>query len=159
MARFILLAFVVGVLLAGCERVANPDITADVLDVGTFEYGPGEPGSRDVRFTSHGNIIVARLATRFGFRFRLNNVPGDSIELKTFVTHPPIKQPSGETRTRYALLTTVPAKDGSATSITGYSFDRPDEMTPGAWTFVHSYRGKTLVQQSFTVRASEAPSR
>jgi hypothetical protein len=148
-------ALAITALCGGCRRV--PDrarVTAEILEVGTFEFGPGEPGAREVRFTSHGDVIIARLGSRFGFRFRLNNVPGDSIEMKTLVTHPPIQQPKGETRTRYAVLTTVPAKNGYATSVTGYSFDRPEEMTPGVWTFSHTYRGETLVKQSFTVRAS-----
>ncbi len=139
-----------------CERIVRSNnVTAELLEVGTFVPGPGQPGTRETHFTSHGDVVVPRLGSGFGFRFSVNNVPGDSIELKTFVTHPPIKQRNGETETRYALLTTIPARNGSATSVTGYTFDRPEEMTPGVWTFVHTYRGRTLVKQSFTVRTAE----
>ena len=152
-----LVALVLAGVLVDCQRLSSSnDVTAELLEVGAFVPGPGQPGTRETNFISHGDVIVPRLGTGFGFRFKLNNVPADSIELKTFVTHPPIKQRSGETETRYAVLTTIPAKNGSAISVTGYTFDRPDEMTPGVWTFVHVYRGRTLIQQSFTVREANA---
>jgi hypothetical protein len=48
-------------------------------------------------------------------------------------------------------LTTIPTKNGTAVSVTGYGFDRPEEMVPGVWTFEHKLHGRTLVRQSFTV--------
>jgi len=133
-------------------------MTGRILEYGLFEFGPGKPGARETRFTSHGDVITARLGSQFGFRFRLDNVPkGASVDLETYVTHPPIAMPNGETRTRYALLTTIPVTNGSAISVTGYSFDRPAEMAPGVWTFTHKFHGRMIVEKSFTVRAPEYP--
>ena len=117
-----------------CERApAAGAVTGKVLEYGLFEFGPGKPGSRQTRFTSRGDVIVARLGAQFGFRFRLDNVPGGpTIDLETFVTHPTILMPEGNIRRRYALVTTVPVTGASATAVTGYKFDRPAEMTPGA---------------------------
>jgi hypothetical protein len=158
MRRTILAACVIASFLATCERAPRASsITARVVEVGAFETGPGKPGSRETHFTAPGHEFVARLGLKFGFRFRLDNVPdGATIDLKTVVTHPPITNARGEMQTRYTLITTIPVRNGTAMSVTGYSFDRPGEMTPGVWTFEHSYRGKILVTQSFTIRAADA---
>jgi uncharacterized protein DUF3859 len=141
-----------------CERAEEAvSPTGKVVESGLFELGPGEPGTREVHFTEHGNVFAARLGLRFGFRFTLANVPdGATIDLMTVVTHPPIRNKNGETETHYELITTIPVTKGSAMSVTGYSFDRPEEMTPGVWTFTHSFHGKTLVTQSFTIRPVES---
>lgn len=128
-------------------------ITGKIIEVGTFEFGPGQPGHRETHFTSHGDVITARLGSKFGFRFTLNNLPdAPSFDLKTAVTHPSFTNKEGTTETHYELTTTVPVANGSSTSITGYSFDHPEELVPGVWTFEHSYRGKILVKQAFTVQ-------
>jgi hypothetical protein len=91
----------------------------------------------------------------------VKNLPDTAtVDLKTYVTHPPISGKDGEVKTRYALLTTIPVKNGTAMSVTGYSFDRAEEMTPGVWTFTHKYQERTLITQSFTVlapKSSEEP--
>jgi hypothetical protein len=138
------------VVCAACTRAP---VVGAVTDFGVFELGAGEPGTRQARFTERTHVIVPRLGRQFGFRFKLENVPhsATAIDLETYVTHPPIRMPNGQIRTHYELLTTIPARDGVAMSVTGYSFDRPQEMSPGVWTFEHRYHGKALVKQSFTV--------
>jgi uncharacterized protein DUF3859 len=145
---------VVAACFARCKPADKANnMTVELLEFGAFELGPGKPGSREVRFTSHDHVIVPRLGSGFGFRFRLNHVPdAKSIDLSTVVTHPPFRDRDGETSTHYALVTTVPINNGSAASVTGYSFDRPEEMTPGRWTFEHSFRGQTLMKEWFTVQ-------
>jgi hypothetical protein len=140
-----------------CARVPEAgSIAGEVVEVGAFELGPGKPGTREAHFTTHGNVFFARLGLQFGFRFKLKNVPaGTTINLETVVTHPPIVDMRGKTRIRYELLTIIPVTNGSATSVTGYKFDRPEEMTPGVWTFQHSFRGKPLITQSFMIRAPD----
>jgi hypothetical protein len=141
-------------LLTMCGQARDSGVVGEVVELGVFELGPGEPGTREARFTSHGNAITPRLGARFGFRFTVKNLPDtETLELKTFVTHPPIANRDGEVKTRYALLSIIPVKNGAAMSVTGYSFDRVEEMTPGVWTFTHTYQGRTLVTQSFTVLA------
>jgi hypothetical protein len=140
-----------------CERAPRAGaITGEVVEVGTFELGPGKPGTRETHFTAHGTDFVARLGLAFGFRCKLENVPdGPTITVKTVVTHPPMTNARRETKTRYELLTTMPVRNGVAMTVTGYSFDRPEEVTPGVWTFEHSLGGKTLVKQSFTILAPD----
>lgn len=147
-------AVLITCLLTMCGQALNGGVVGEVVEFGVFELGPGEPGTREARFTSHGNVIAPRLGSQFGFRFTVKNLPDTAmVDLKTFVTHPPISNKKGEVKTRYALLTTIPVKNGTAMSVTGYSFDRAEEMTPGVWTFTHTYQERTLVTQSFTVLA------
>jgi hypothetical protein len=141
-------------LFATCGQAPKDNVVGKVVEVGVFELGPGEPGTREARFTSHGNVITPRLGSQFGFRFTVKNLPDTAtVDLKTYVTHPPFANKEGEVKTRYALLTTIPVKNGTSMSVTGYSFDRSEEMTPGEWPFTHTSQGRTLVTQSFTVVA------
>ena len=151
-----LLACAIAVILPTCAGPADR-IVAKVIEVGTFEVGPGQPGSRETHFTTHSNSVTARLGSKFGFRFTLNNLPRvASFDLKTAVTHPAFRNKDGNIETHYELITTVPVENGSSTSVTGYSFDHPEELAPGVWTFEHSYHGKTLVKQTFTVRPASS---
>ena len=154
MRRFVPVLLVIAALLPMCKPAPERgDIESKIVDVGTFTLGPGKPSTRESHFTEQGTVFTARLGLRFGFRFMMRNVPGgNSIDLKTTVTHPPITDAHGKTTTHYELITTLPVTNGMASAVTGYSFDRPEEMTPGIWTFTHSYRGKTVVTQSFMIR-------
>jgi hypothetical protein len=152
--KTILAVLAIACLLPMCgAKTGNGRIAAEVTDAGTFELGPGKPGTRESHFTAQGDVFTARLGLKFGFRFILRNVPGATIDLQTAVTHPPFPDKAGVIRTHYELITTVHVTDGSASGVTGYSFDRPEEMAVGVWTFEHSYHGKTLVKQSFRIRA------
>jgi hypothetical protein len=155
MKRTVLSVLAIAWMLPMCgPATGERGIRGEVIEVGTFEVGPGKPGTRRSRFTEHGDVFTARLGLKFGFRFTLRNLPdAPTFDVKTAVTHPPFPDKAGVTRTHYELITTIPVTDGSATSLTGYSFDRPEEMAAGVWTFAHSYRGRTLVKQSFTIRA------
>src|SRR6266508_4348217 len=136
MKRYKLSALVIVSFLVMCGQASDVgDVTGKIVEFGEFELAPGRPGTRKAHFTTHGDVFTARLGLQFGFRFTLENVPdAPTIDLKTFVTHPPIVKSDGKTETRYALLTTIPVANRSAMSVTGYSFDRVQEMTPGVWT-------------------------
>ena len=155
--RPILTVLLITCFLTVCGRAGEAgDIKAKIVEFGTFVLGPGQPGTRQTYFTAHGDVFTARLGLHFGFRFTLNNVPDiQTIDLQTVVTHPPITDKNGQTSTRYELITTLPVSDSFADSVTGYSFDRPGEMTPGVWTFTHSFHGRTVVTKSFTIRAAK----
>lgn len=150
----VMASLVLAFVCAGCgpAPVAD-DVKGEVIEFGAFDLGPGAPGSRRAQFVEHTPVIVARLGSHFGFRFKVTVVPDRvaTIDLKTVVTHPPMKMPDGRIRTHYELVTTIPIENGSGASVTGYGFDHPYEMVPGVWTFEHLYLGKTVVKQSFTV--------
>jgi hypothetical protein len=147
-------------LACGASSTRDNAVTGRVVEFGVFELGPGPPGSREVRFTEHGDVITPRLGLHFGFRFTVTKAPDrPTLDLETFVTHPPIPDKAGKIETHYELLTTIPVANRSATSVTGYSFDRPEEMAPGVWTFEHRYHGKTLVTKSFMVRGTRVSPR
>jgi hypothetical protein len=148
------------------EPKAKP--RGEVVEFGTFELaGPqitipnaqtldgAERNAPVARFTRQTDKVPAEIGVQFGFRFKLTNMPAaGTIDLKTIVKHPPIKNAQGVVQREYALTTMLPITDGHVSEVTGYSLDRPEELVLGVWTFEHWYRDEKLVSQSFTVVAS-----
>jgi hypothetical protein len=164
----ILLPFALIGLLAptfAADPVAKPK--GQVLEFGTFELvGPQQtvPNARTpdgaernapgARFTRQTDKIPAEAGVQFGFRFKLTNLPeAGTVDLKTIVKHPPIKDDKGVVQRGYTVTTTLPVTDGYVSEVTGYGLDRPEELMTGAWVFEHWYGGKKLVSQAFTVVA------
>jgi hypothetical protein len=143
------------------------EIKGEVIEFGTFELaGPqltipnaktldgAERNAPAARFTRQTDKIPAQVGTQFGFRFKLTNLPAvGSVDLKTIVKHPPIKDEKGVVEREYTVTTTLPVTDGYVSEVTGYSLDRPEELVPGVWIFEHWYRGRKLVTQTFSVVA------
>ena len=143
----------------------------EVIEFGTFELaGPqltvpnaktldgAERNAPAARFTRQTDKIPAQVGIQFGFRFKLTNLQeASSVDLKTIVKHPPIKNEKGVVEREYTLTTTLTVTDGYVSEVTGYSLDRPEELVPGVWVFEHWYRGQKLVSQSFTVVAPDKP--
>src|SRR5262249_26597733 len=81
----------------------------EVIEFGTFELvGPqatapnvktldgAERNAPAARFNRQTDKIPAQLGVQFGFRFKLTNIPeAGSVDLKTIVKHPPIKNEQG----------------------------------------------------------------
>ena len=151
------------------EPKAKPK--GEVLEFGTFELaGPqvtipnaqtldgAERNAAAARFARQTDKVPAKIGVQFGFRFKLTNIPeAKTVDLKTIVKHPPIKNEQGVIEREYTLTTTLPVTDGYVSEVTGYSLDRSEELVPGVWVFEHWYRGEKLVSQSFTVVASDKP--
>jgi hypothetical protein len=149
----------------------KPKPKGEVIEFGTFELaGPqrtvpnaktldgAERNAPAVHFTRQTDKIPAQVGIQFGFRFKLTNIPeARTVDLKTIVKHPPIKNEQGVIEREYTLTTTLPVTDGFVSEVTGYSFDRPEELVAGVWVFEHWYLGEKLVSQSFTVVASDKP--
>jgi hypothetical protein len=104
------------------------------------------------KFTAHTTFVPAKLGVSFGFGFLLSGIDETgSVELKKIVKHPPMKNAKGEEEDQYTMIETRPVRNGRVFAGAGYSLDRPDELTPGLWTFEIWYRDKKLISQSFTV--------
>lgn len=65
MRRTMLSARVIAGCLSMCERAG--DITGEVVEVGTFELGPGRPGMRETHFTAPARNGVAMTVTGYSF--------------------------------------------------------------------------------------------
>jgi hypothetical protein len=91
-----------------------------------------------VRFTRQTDKIPAEIGIQFGFRFKFTNIPeAKSVDLKTIVKHPPIKNEQGVVEHEYTLTTTLPVTDGYVSETTGFSLGQPEELVPGVWVFEH----------------------
>lgn len=169
MNRIFRILLIVLICLAAPSHANEPKAKpkGEVIEFGTFELvGPQvssanaqtldglERNAPMARFTRQTDKVPAKIGMQFGFRFKLTNVPeASSVELKTIVKHPPIKNEEGVVEREYTLTTTLTVTDGHVSEVTGYSLDRPEELVPGVWVFEHWYRGEKLVSQSFTVVA------
>jgi hypothetical protein len=166
-------ALIVLICLVTSAGAADPKAKpkGEVIEFGTFELvGPqvtapnaqtldgAERNAPAARFTRQTDKIPAESGVLFGFRFKLTNIlEARSVDLKTIVKHPPIKNEKGVVEQGYTVTTTLPVKNGYVSEVSGYSLDRPEELVPGVWVFEHWYRGEKLVSQSFTVVAPGKP--
>lgn len=159
----------VEILTPAGEVGPNRAVIGEVLEFGTFRLK--SPSKRkvskttpdgstveapDAQFTRYTDAIEAQPGTRFGFRFRIRNLPDErETVFRTVVRHPPMRLPSGKTRDHYEMETRLRVFGGSVIETTGYGFDHDFERVPGRWTFEHWYGDKLVVAQSFTVLTPE----
>ena len=90
------------------------------------------------------DIVPRLLGAEFGVRSILKEGVGP-IAAEVVVTHPPMG-PSGQTVERW---TTELSAD--STSIVAFTFERPEELVGGAWTFELRAEGQVLLERSFAV--------
>ena len=152
------------------EAAPNHKVIGEVLEFGTFElkkpskrkanketpdgYTVEAPGARFTRYT---DAIEAKPGVKFGFRFRIRNLPEQGeVVLRTVVRHPLMRLPSGETRDHYETETRIRLFSDTVLETTGYGLDHPFERVPGRWTFEHWYGDTLAVSQSFTILDTKA---
>ena len=120
-------------------EVPAPDTAAEKIDL--------LPGAPEIRWPTHR--IPAAPGISFGIRTK---TAGDVVYSPVMieVTHPPFPG-SGTTRQSY-----VTQLGGEGASINAYSFDLPEEMVTGTWTFRAWHNGETLYEVRFEVVTPEA---
>ena len=92
--------------------------------------------------------IEARACTRFGLEYRLDNrSAGEAPPITVRVEHPRLAGPDGRTST----IDTYEVPSGGGLRYTGFDFDAPWTLVPGAWTFTLLYAGDVLAEQRFIV--------
>jgi hypothetical protein len=113
---------------------AAPDTAAGVVNI--------VPAVPDIRFAQ--TIVPAALDIGFGI---LSRAPAGVVHdpVTITVTHPPFPGNGIEVE---RWITTI---DGEGMNLTGYSFDIPEELVLGTWTFSAHAEGAELFHVTFEV--------
>ena len=116
------------------DSVPAPDTDAQKVDL--------LPVTPDIRWP--GNLVPAMEGISFGIRTEtIDDRLIDPVLIE--LNHPPFSE-SGTTRQSY--LTVL---GGTGASINAYSFDLPEEMVSGTWTFRAYHDGALLYEVTFEV--------
>ena len=111
-----------------------PDTEAGVISL----YDEAPP------FISDSPRVPAALGIGFGVRTLSKDSAGIDPVMMT-VTHPPF---GGSGTTRQSYVTSI---SGVGSSYSGYSFDVPEELAVGTWTFTATQGGEVLYTATFDV--------
>jgi hypothetical protein len=96
--------------------------------------------------------IPAVLGAGFFFISEITGLPEGSTDVLWVVKHPEIRKPDGTTSTGYSYTRSLDTVDGRSLNQNGYFLDHNYEIAEGTWSFAFVYQGKTLVEQTFTLR-------
>jgi len=120
------------------EQPENTQAAPDT-DAGVISLYPEAPP-----FISDSTRVPAALGIGFGMRSLAKDSAGIDPVLMT-VTHPPF---GGSGTTRQSYLSSI---GGLAPSYSGYSFDVPEELAVGTWTFTATQGDEVLYSATFEV--------
>jgi hypothetical protein len=106
-----------------------------------------------VKFTTRSREVVAKAGGRFGLRFRVSGLPGNTrVKLRKVVTHPEMHMPDGTVAKGYVVETGyTTSAEGEIIGVEGYSFDLPYEFVTGKWRFEIWYGNLKLAEEEYTV--------
>lgn len=164
MTRTILLSAAAAIfaLLACLSAATAADpLQATIVERGIYKLETGERSrqSSGVMTTQVSNIchvvsttrIPARLKLWFGFRFRIDGPPPDTVVPLRLVTHfPRAARPPRTAKPITAYERPLNAPVGLAL-FTGYGFDEDWEFMAGTWVFEIFDGDRKLAEQRFTV--------
>lgn len=97
-----------------------------------------------------GNLIPAKLGTKFGLRYNLvGKVAADSPLTLLYLT-PGVVTPQGVRHDKYVV--TQKLVPGAPQDVMAFEFTETHEVVPGEWHFMVFQDDRKLVEQRFTVR-------
>jgi hypothetical protein len=157
-------AFGLFALLAAGAWAAEPKISRiDVIDYGIYTVkvpkGSGKAhverkgGIGDVKHVKSTRDIPAKLGVQFGFRYGIVGTPKHAkVTFKTVVTFPPagLHDPASTETIKNSEVVLTKLLDAGMT-YSGYEFDDPWELVPGAWTIELWDGNRKLASETFSV--------
>jgi len=137
--------------LLTCASQAQTEIfRVEVVSYGIYTPRPSEGRPQLVTTTT---TIPAKIGVTFGLTYYVvGNPPWVDSQITEGVLYPPpgMVRSSGNIVKGVKYLGSVTIGD---TAFTGYTFDHPEELVPGTWTFAIWADNRKLAQMSFTVVA------
>ena len=106
-----------------------------------------------VKFTTRSHEVVAKAGKRFGLKFTVSGLPGNTrITLRKVVTHPEIHKPDGTVSKGYVVnIGYTTSAEGELTGVEGYGLDLPYEIVTGKWRFEIWYGDHKLAEEEFNL--------
>ncbi|MDX1958817.1 MAG: DUF3859 domain-containing protein [Leptospiraceae bacterium] len=163
--RYVTLLLIL-ILLLGLRPLNAPEPKCEIYDYGLYEYtrnpsiAPNDiPNSRynsfdiSTPFLEKTKTIPAIVHTRMAFKFRIKNLPKRSFAMKLRVEgrFPMFKDVYGRNFDSYKVEGDYYVNNGMIEEIAGYSFDEPEELSIGTWTFSIWHKSKMLCSMNFEV--------
>jgi hypothetical protein len=97
-----------------------------------------------------GDVIPAKLGTKFGLRYNLvGKVAGDSPLTLLYLT-PGVVTPDGKRHDKFVV--TQKLVPGAPQDVMAFEFTEVHEVVPGEWHFMVFQDDRKLLEQRFTVR-------
>lgn len=134
---------------------------ADVKVQGPVEYGVFQSDYQDFQAGERvltrsnqqiepGDIIPAKLGTKFGVRYRLTGKVAADSPLTLLYLTPGVITPDGKRHDKFVV--TQKLVPGAPLDVMAYEFTDVHEVVPGEWHFMVFQDDRKLVEQRFTVR-------
>ncbi|UTW07759.1 DUF3859 domain-containing protein [Pseudomonas benzenivorans] len=147
-------ALVALMLMAGLVQ-AEARVEGEV-EYGLFisQYQDLKPGERvltqNQQPIERGELIPAKLGSKFGLRYRLSGKTADGPPLTLLYLTPGVTTPDGNRHDKFVVVQKlVPDADQDTMA---FEFTEPYEIVPGEWRFLVFQEDRKLVEQRFMVR-------
>lgn len=152
------------VLLSGPALAEVKVTAAEIVEYGiyTAEAQTSKRDSQGVLDNLLGNLrhdtttttVPARHGVRFGFKYKIIGAPvGTEVSMRTVTVFPPAGlSPPNTAQPIHSHEINNAHKIGEIV-YSGYAFDDPWELVPGAWTLQIWYGNNKLAEKNFTVTA------
>lgn len=128
------------------EDRGTPHIVPEATSPRVWEDG------NPLKLIARTDQIPAVLGSGFFFISEITGLPDGPTDVLWVVKHPEIRKPDGTTSTGYSYTRSLDTFDGRSLNQNGFFLDHNYEIAEGIWSFSFVYQGKTLVEQSFTLR-------
>ena len=151
------------VAMAVCSGLINVVNAADLTEInGVNEIWSGRyEGQLDwthqPRLLEQTNVVEGRIGTSFGVFFSLQTEPQDAkgivrLSYKTIFPEPGMLNTRTGTYSR--VVEGVTECILGRACLAGYNIDASEEVIPGEWSLVVSFRGKELLTKKFVIKSS-----
>ncbi|GMR20613.1 MAG: hypothetical protein BMS9Abin36_1209 [Gammaproteobacteria bacterium] len=87
----------------------------------------------------------------FGFEYVVAGLPDGKIPIEMKVSHPQFNDKDGKPAVGYSSINQYWVTNGKAAGISGYIFERDEELKGGDWVFDLRYNNQSLLKQVFKV--------
>jgi hypothetical protein len=103
------------------------------------------------QFTTRSEEVVAKAGIRFGLRFTVSGLPGNtSITLRKVVTHPEMHKLDGTVSKGYVVdLRYATSTERGFIGVQGYGFDHPYELVTEKWRFEIWHGNHKLAEEEY----------
>lgn len=97
-----------------------------------------------------GEVIPAKLGTKFGLRYNLVGKMAEDSPLTLLYLTPGVVTPDGKRHDKFVV--TQKLVPGAPQDVMAFEFTEVHEVVPGEWHFMVFQDDRKLVEQRFTVR-------
>jgi hypothetical protein len=136
-------------------------LAAEVQVTGPVEHGvfaaqikDAQPGERILTRSDQriepGEVVPARLGTKFGVRYQLTNKQANDTPLTLLYLTPGVITPDGKRHDKFEVMQNILPE--ASQEVMAFEFTEHYELVPGEWQFMVFQGDRKLLEQRFMVR-------